>query len=568
MPTPEVAVSKTNDDLSQVEENIDTLFNTYIRPIEEIRSNARPPASIPTPQDITSGEDYYAKDFKSITVDEKSKLESRAHAFYRSLGMPVVSKEGGYYTPGWSPDKDRYKDARKSVDSSFYKEKELVNFIYKREELAINNYFIFSSSPSELQPIVYSLLSRQTFPFAVLNENATEHLEIDKQSISMDSRDLAVFKVSNPDFIDEIDSYVSKFKNVSHPIKPFIVDPRIENVVTPSQNKICVPFLKVGQNKNGVSELIRPGLEGIIRLRLQDSELDADYLKNIENILNKDKKNKATSNIDYQTLAVSVTGLLEDAKLPDDLKNFTQNKIKGASAAQFNTIVFLTKTIKTLVIQLAEAQKALDEITASINWVPIPPSTGPGGTVGWKVSSSFSGVSLEKEAKIKELKIKKITAEKSSKDFENLGKFICPFIKNTYSDFTKNYDKQLKQLTQYNAEVAEKGFLALKDIEVIKGEISGLGLIDILAVYYGLFSIDIKHLLFLIDDQSIFRLWENFPEFRGLSSVSERFDVSAGSDEVLKALFELEKKVFFILNFADKFYQEYLTPKKSTNSSA
>lgn len=565
MPTPEVAVSKTNDDLSQVEEDIDTLFNTYIRPIEEIRSKAKLSASAPV--DINNSEDYLVEDFSKKNVDPNLKQESRAHAFYRALGMPVVSKDSGYYTPGFSTDKDSFKDAKKTIDSSFYKNTELVNFIRNRESLSADNDFIFSGT-SEIQPIVYCLLSRYSFPFAILDENASDHLTIDKQQISIDSRSLPLFRVSNPDYIEEIDTYVSKFKTVTHPIKPFIVDPRIENIVTPSENKICVPFLKVGQNKDGNQELIRPGLEAIIRLRLQDSELDKDYLKNIENILKKDKNNKATSNVDYQTLAVSVTSLLEDAKLPDNLKDFTQSKVKGASALQLDTIIYLTKTIKSLVIQLAEAQKALDEVSSNINWVPIPPKTGPGGSVGWELSKVYSGVYLEKEAKIKELKIQKITSENSSKEFEKLGKFASPFIKNNYSDFTKNYDKQLKQLIQYNSEVSEKGFLALRHIEIIKGEISGLGLIDVLAIYYGLFSIDIKNLLLLIDDRSVIRLWENFPEFRGLSSVSERFDKSAGSADVLEALFELEKKVFFILNFADKFYQEYLTPKKSTNSSA
>jgi hypothetical protein len=571
MPLAEIAPNKTNDDLSQVEENIEVLYSTYLRPIDRIRSKALPILDPPSPNDIETDkvENYLIKDFKEINIDVSKSLESRAHAFFRSLGMPVVTAEDGFYSPGFNPNQEEIK-SRASVISSFYKNKELVNFIYEREKKISENQFIFSDSTSELITVVYSLISRYTFPFAVINTDKEDHLAIDKQNIETDSRDLFLyfFKIANPDYSSEIDSYAKRFKNIFHPIKPFVVDPRIENVVTPAANKICVPFLKTGKNSDRQNDLLRPGLEGIIRMRLKDSELDSDYLKNIENILKNNNKNKATTTIDYQTLSVSVAALMEDSKIPDDFKSFTQDKIKGVSALQFNMIVVLTKTIKSLVKQLLESQKLLDEVNISINWVPVPPKTGPETSIGWSISKTFYGLSLEKDFKIKELKLKKITSENLSKDFEKLGEFAFPFIKNESSEYTKNFDKELKKLEQYNLEVSEKGFLALRDIEIIKGESAGFGLIDVLAVYYGLFSMDIKHLLNLIDDSSVFRMWENVPEFRGISSVSQRFDTSAGSKEVLDALFELEKKVFFILDFADKYYEECLTTKNSTDSSA
>jgi 2,3-bisphosphoglycerate-independent phosphoglycerate mutase len=91
-------------------------------------------------------------------------------------------------------------------------------------------------------------------------------------------------------------------------------------------------------------------------------------------------------------------------------------------------------------------------------------------------------------------------------------------------------------------------------------------LVDVLAFYVGLWSIDIKHLLYLIDDESAKRLSDYNPKYKGSPQVISRLNQAATSQNVLEALKALEEKVYNVLKYADFYLEERSNPTQYTNS--
>ena len=555
------APNKTNDNLSQIDSDIDSLYKKYLSGIDAIRSKSRPQLSVANYKDETSKGLASQKITSLITP-----YESRAHAFYRMVGMPVVSPNNGYYSPGFSPSSPTNKNKIK-INTSYYENTELVNFIYQREKFFSDFQLLFSTSIDELETLVYSLLSRYSFPFAVTNPDSSDHLKKDEQKIEVDSRELSLFTLNNIDKESEISQYIAKYKSVFHPIKPFIVDPRIALTVDPQENIICVPFLK-NKDETEIEKgvfLKTPVIQDIIEQRLEDPDLNEGFLKFVENIFT-DKENTTTTSIDYQTLVITVSGLLEEAKIQEDIKNFTKDKLLGVSNVQYSETLKITKTIKALVIRLIQSQRNLDWVNSIISWVPVPGASGPGVAYGWKLSENFLGIQLKIDSAIKELKLQKISAETEAVKKPTAGISASPFVRQDGSENVKNYDKSLAQLNSDVNELAKKGFQALRTIEVIKGEVSGLGLIDVLSFYYGLWSMSLENLLYLIDDEAIARMIAYNPSYEKVSAVTNRKNTSGTSAEVLKSLKELESRVYFMLDFADKYYEECLEIKSSKDA--
>lgn len=103
------------------------------------------------------------------------------------------------------------------------------------------------------------------------------------------------------------------------------------------------------------------------------------------------------------------------------------------------------------------------------------------------------------------------------------------------------------------------GSNALRAVEIITGEISGLGLIDILAVYAALWSIDLDVLVSLLDNNAFNRLYEN-KSLRN-SNVMSRHNSGpkySGKDAIVK----LENRVINILAFADRLLEQKLASPK------
>jgi hypothetical protein len=99
---------------------------------------------------------------------------------------------------------------------------------------------------------------------------------------------------------------------------------------------------------------------------------------------------------------------------------------------------------------------------------------------------------------------------------------------------------------------------AIRTIEIVTGEGSGLGLVDILAIYTALWTIKIEELLGLLDQTSFDRLY-NFNVDLRTEAVLERRN--GGGKNITESLNSLEKKIGNILSFADLiFARTFISP--------
>ena len=68
------------------------------------------------------------------------------------------------------------------------------------------------------------------------------------------------------------------------------------------------------------------------------------------------------------------------------------------------------------------------------------------------------------------------------------------------------FESDLADEDSKRSSLEAQGSDALRTIEIIGGEVSGLGLIDIIAIYLSLWALDVPTLLNLIDDAAAARL--------------------------------------------------------------
>src|SRR5690606_26567981 len=190
-----------------------------------------------------------------------------------------------------------------------------------------------------------------------------------------------------------------------------------------------------------------------------------------------------------------------------------ENKL--ISSIDFNTLELtnvnkLAKQIKYLINLLVEEIENINEVSKSIDWTPLCNENGPefGTNLSNFVIKNRNTSLLEQ--RIKELNVLKQKAELTKQAQQDIGMFSLTFFDNTENLFTE----ELEQAQDQKDEYVRRGSVSLQNIEYIVGEISGLGLIDIIAIYMALWSIDIDVLLSMLDDSSFSRLYDNNTNLR------------------------------------------------------
>ena len=126
------------------------------------------------------------------------------------------------------------------------------------------------------------------------------------------------------------------------------------------------------------------------------------------------------------------------------------------------------------------------------------------------------------------------------------AEFTVSEFQNTADDVGKN----LSQAESSRANFESKGSDALRMIELLGGEVSGLGLIDIIAVYFALWSVDVSVLLNLIDDAAAKRL-NAITELRTLKTI-ERASTQGNAKDAYETL---AKQIAVILAEGDRAMQ-------------
>jgi hypothetical protein len=302
--------------------------------------------------------------------------------------------------------------------------------------------------------------------------------------------------------------------------------------------------------------LQRPVLEAILRARLENAQSSDSFLATMIEILN--SSNEPVQNVeslDSNTLKFTIAAISEDNEFSVD--TFSNDFKSGISSVQLINITKLIKQLKVIIRELQRSFAAIDSAINEINWFPVPGVEGPElvrGSSLYKFGTSYT----ELDKQIVELKAQIFSANSSKTDWTNLGNFAGPFV-GYDTENVEAYNSQIDDLQQQKDKFSNDAFQALSNIELISGEVSGLGLIDVISIYAALWSMKETHLVAMLDDDSFNRLINNNPNLI-TSSVSDR-DSGISSVTITDALIEFQKKLVNILSFVDKeFARQSINP--------
>jgi len=344
-------------------------------------------------------------------------------------------------------------------------------------------------------------------------------------------------------------SITNKFESVSHQLTPFITDPIIAANVEPKSGSnsvlIGAPFLDKRdlEFESGLYAK-RPGLEFILRIKLREQNL-ADQLQ-ISGAVNQ----VIPTLLKTTTLVKTPTGMIELGINEEDA-----TRLFELGFVDFNTINDLLKTYKGLINLYNKSINSIQEVGNKIMWIPSPGKGGPES--GSVVSASFIVPKNNKyldnweiEKRISSLNIKALLAKYQSdigKNNDGSSLVYGDFSISEYQNVAATFDTDASNENSKRTYLETQGSDALRTIELIGGEISGLGLVDIVAIYMALWSLKTPILLGLIDDAAATRL-NNIPELRNADTQNR---VSDNPISPISAYTALASTISDILAFGD-----------------
>jgi hypothetical protein len=177
--------------------------------------------------------------------------------------------------------------------------------------------------------------------------------------------------------------------------------------------------------------------------------------------------------------------------------------------------------------------------------------------MGSKVSTRYvipkTPLDWDVEKKIVQLQVKQSLAKLQQDIGETAEGTPLAFSDFTISEFQNLNDlftKQLQEQQNKRSKLEADASNALRSIEFISGEVSGLGLIDIMVIYMALWSLDVDVLLNLIDDTAAERL----SKINELSTAGTTSRASQPGN-ALDAYAKLADRIQTILSYGDMLYK-------------
>jgi hypothetical protein len=543
-PVEEERAESSLDDYQGIDLDIQSLVAKFINPIDRYRSHAAAQPTGPLEQ-------------TGLTSSQQT-LESRCHAFYRIIGLPIITPDGKFYSPGYSVRASDEIQRRQDIFNAIPTAIKLA--ASKREFASQLKYATFAKS--NLQSTILSILPSVPFgqkSFSISGSSVIADLasikSLEKVPEQVENiperRNFITTRYKKKDG-SELTSDLST--EVYHPLLPLMVDPAIENNLDPKSGdrtvRLAAPFL---DHKDAEYErnkyLKRPGLEMLLRLRLKQQNLAEQANQTIQGItLSEQGLTGDVTEVQQREIASALTGTGVDEV---DVKQ----ALAGAGSVELYALNDLVRTLKGLVNLYVKAIETIEVVYRNIVWVPLSNEGGP--EKGTEVNTTFvipKGFldDWEVEKKIRQLEVKAAIAKRQydigkTADCQQLefGDFATPGFQNV----NNTYDQQLQEAQAERDKYETDGSNALRTIELISGEISGLGLIDIVAIWIALWSLDVSVLLNLIDDPAVERLSE-IVEFK-----SAQVTTRASSPGNAKAAYEtLTERVQTILSYADRLY--------------
>ena len=505
-----VPITKYQSNQDVLDIDFSELYSNFITPIDQIRShfNALVNGS-GAASNISSGSSSNSGTASTSAVQQlytPQYQESRLHAFYRMMGFPIVAGDNSFYSPGFDPNLNTDNDsltAYQKIAVNVANNLSITNQFLNREQIPVSYNRTFLASGINAQALALGSIFIRQFDTQLGN---TDPLVADPNATqNINERVSEVQKIFGS-------SITSNFLKSNHPLKPFIVDPRVDNSIRPIVNRICAPFLvdrsqtKIfqSQSTSGSNNVLkRPYIERVISTRFNNS-----------NITN-------TNNVGQDVINDVVSNFLNNKNISDqDLNKFSSNPL-----AQFNSeITYFNNYIKIIQIiieNLADAVREIQRIRQNINWQPIPDKT-----TGVEVGGSLNPVDpTDQNNKMPENQIILYTQKKIISDlsfdnglqgvpdsgdfaFSNLDDSVFSIDKN----ITKSYQENIDKITNVRNQLGNQAITYMNNIEIIMGEFSGIGLIDIVAMQTALWIMEPSALLGLIDQRAFQRAKKYRPD--------------------------------------------------------
>lgn len=445
--------------------------------------------------------------------------ESRCHAFYRMIGFPVVAQDKRFYNPGLDIIVDETRsitlDTKKSIATS-----PLDGFVIlslERETYAQVNGKPFTT-PNTIDAAVLSLSGganpKGIRKFSSPYTNSDDPFDTDptnqRYSIDLTSK-VGEYDILLSNYQDSSGATPTELSaGRSHIIKPFVVDPRIDFTVSPktdsksapSSRLVCVPFAptKAQTKVSSNSWADPPMIETIIRDRFTVTDQSANSGASTQDLIDFIKTVPA---INDQTLITQIS--------KDDI----------TSTSQISKFQEYLNIIQVLMQKVVEAQNDILSAQSLYYWVPVPSANGPEG--GSTIQGIFLPTLIDpKLVTPNDLSILLKTAQSilsSSNQNPDVakadgspdpGSFAQSF--KTFMDsrssaaFIDSAGQTLDALTKKRNSLLTKAGDALRTIEIIMGEFSGLGLCDIIAIMAALYVMPANSLLGFLDSDSFDRM--------------------------------------------------------------
>lgn len=525
--------------------DIEKIYNDYIIEIDSARSTANISNDINASYLKTLNKGSLSKIGELVKI-EREPQESRCHAFFRLIGFPVV--ENGlnrYYNPGHdiiiSNNKNITLDMK--IDIANNPIEGFRELSYNRE-IYHNNFLNIFAQSGGIAPSVLSLtlVEGRKFNVPMLNANP---FDMESESPNFIAGKFGYVGKRKVPFIEYTDQNGAKVQdsllqtNRFHYIKPFMVDPRIDFTVFPLKNRVAVPFVKnKSQLKIGIgSTAKRPLIEKIIRDRLtvenkistigSSSERNRDYILSVDSI--KD-----------EPLIKQMTG---------------ENIYKTGVAFQFNKYFNI---IRAICVELVNAQITIRRIQSKYYWLPVPSIKGPEGGVSVRnliISKNLGTKLITKSdlslinATLKNL-MGEVNPQISDKDTSPdrgdfaFGRFETTFDGTDTEALGNNIENTVEHLSMLRTKEMKDAGKALKTIEIIMGDFSGLGLCDIIAVIGALHIMPENDLLGFLDEDAFSRMLIELNKQRdGISNPGISVAMESFSSKVLD-LYNLMDKIY------------------------
>lgn len=535
------------DDTQSVDFNLNTLVQRFINPIENKRSFVTiNPTSRPRSKSIETETLARAisRDLDSAEPNREAQ-ESRAHAFYRMIGLPVMDADYNFYNPGFNPLRStRARERQTAIADSPLTNVDKLHAA--RETAARNSLNIFRTSP--LKSSILSLAMKKVKNFQVI-DTAKAFDENDPQKFTVKERRTFLEKFYQTSDGKELPTF---FEQGVHILRPFLVSPVIERTVQSRNRQICEPFLpdRNATRLEGNTFLERPGIEFILRLRLRQNKVN-ETLEETIFILDSKLETEGVSAADLRQIAVA---LFDKENISTENASVETANISNLELLNINKLI---KLIKAAVDGLANSVERIDSISKEINWTPLPGENGPqeaGKTeLAGFVRTKRAGSNIERQIKQLEIKASNSRRRGTISDDEEIAnsRFAIQYFENTEQLFTNELEDVKAEKNTLIGSAAND----LAMIEIVTGEISGLGLVDILAIYTALWAIDLDVLVSLLDNEAFQRLVDNNPDLIN-PNVQTRKDAGKPVFNGFDAIQKFEAQIINILAWADKLLQQ------------